>query len=40
VSENRVMRKIFAAGRDKVKGDRKALHNEELLRLVILTKYY
>ena len=34
------MRKIFAAGRDKVKGDWKTLLNEELLRLVILTTYY
>jgi len=40
MSENRVTRKISAAGMDKLKGDRKALHNEELLRLVILMKYY
>jgi hypothetical protein len=40
VSENRVMRKIFASGRDEVKGDWKTLHNEKHLRLVILTKYY
>jgi hypothetical protein len=37
VFENRVLRRIFLPKRDEVTGERRKLHNEEL---VVFTKYY
>jgi hypothetical protein len=38
VFENRVLRRIFRPKRDKVTGDWRKLHNEELYNLVLLAK--
>ena len=39
VFENRVLRRIFGPKRGKVRGKWRKLHNEELLRTVLLTQY-
>jgi hypothetical protein len=40
VSENRVLRRIFGPKRDEVTGECRKLHNEELLRFVLFSKYH
>ena len=39
VFENRVLRRIFGWKREKVTGEWRRLHDEELYMLVFLTKY-
>jgi hypothetical protein len=40
VFENRVLRGVFGSKRDGVTGEWRRLHNEELHKFVLTTKYY